>query len=366
MNRRTLIEKLVILDRAKKTGNVAKTCRDFGINRISYYHIKKSLKNLVLQPPPADHGTLVSELVLVDPGASNCTISKKLLSDYDIQLSHTTVHTVLKKYGLNKSEQRWRHLEDQLKYGAFSQKLSIRQRLFMQKHNPCFGAYHSGISRPFEQLNIDVIKADNGRICVAIDPTVNYAFVLSLPKMDRRKIIKWLDNRVFSKTAEFGLRLKTVATSDLKVFDLNLHGESDYDAFNNLLEKHNLKQTVQHAVRPVLDGSVQYFRQLLLAQMDDSTTKPAERKTAAKHLTQWVEVYNNRHAYPYYPNYGLSPAAMIEYYLSHGKNWCGPKSLSDQFRGYISPVPALVAKNRTASNGQVNSVYSSWAASLFK
>ncbi len=374
MIRRTLVEKLIILERARKTGNVTKTCQDFGISRISYYHIKKTVANFVSRNKSprsdvsANHEITIMDMVLTNPSISTCGISEKLLSEHNIRLSHTTVHVVLKKLDLNRHQQRWLHLESQLKYAYFAKELSVRQRLFMQNHNPCFSAYHRDLIRPFEQLNLDVVKTGNHRICIAIDPSINYAFVLLLPKMDRKKILHWLDTQVFPKAMEFGLPVKTVATSDLKLFDRNIDGTSDYDSFDSLLQKHDLKQISQYSVKPVLDGSIQYFYQLLSVPVENFSTKQPDPKIIAKELAAWLKNYNHHHQYPYYPTYGLSPVAMMNYYLKHGENWRGPKSLTARLGGYISPLRALgVAKGHaTLDNGQANSIYSSWVSSLFK
>ena len=374
MIRKTLIEKLIILQRARKTGNITETCREFGISRISYYHIKKSVREHLLESRRGssdDEGddceSLIEDMVLDNPGLSTNEISKKLLAEHEIQLSHTSVHSRLKALNLNQSEQRWRRLEEQLKYTPSTGELSVRQRLFMQKHNPCFSAYHDDQSRPLERLNIDVIKFDGGRVCIAVDPATNYAFALALAKMDRAQIIDWLDAEVIARAASIKLPVKTVATSDLRLFDQNLDGESDYELFNDFLLKHDLQRVDLHAVKPVLDGSIRYCYDLLSPFLDGLSGGDFDQNGGSEQLAAWLEAYNQRHEYPYYPAYGLSPAAMVDYYLTHGKNWRGLKSLSASLRGYISPAQALgVRKSRALNSRQVNSVYSSVVSLLFK
>lgn len=373
MIRKTLIEKLVILHRARKTGNITQTCKEFGISRISYYHIKKSVREHLIQSrtespdETVDYETVIEDIVLENPSLSNNDISKKLHDDHDIQLSHTAVHSRLKTLNLNQAEQRWRRLEEELKYTPSAGELSVRQRLFMQKHNPCFSAYHDDTERPLERLNVDIIKTGGERICIAIDPVTNYAFALIVPKMDRGKIIDWLDVEVILRAAAIGLPVKTLATSDLKLFDQNLDGESDYETFNDLLKKHELQRVDQHASKPVLDGSIQYFFDQLQPFLDDLPAGEFDEQTVSTALAAWLENYNNRHDYPYYPNYGLSPTATVDYYRTHGANWRGLKSLSTRLRGYISPAQALgVKKSKSLNSKQVNSVYSSLVSLFFK
>lgn len=383
MTRKTLLEKLVILNRADKTGNIAETCRDFGISRISYYHMKKTVGDFIIASrasksdaggdgdgdadgdAEADADALIARMALTFPDLSNLEISKKLLAEHGVQLSHTTVRNKLVTLSLNQSEQRWRRLEEALKYGPSGQALSVRQRLFLQKYNTCFSAYHSGVSRPFERLNLDVIKAGGGRLCMAVDPASNYAFALLLPKMDRKQFMDWLDAEVFSQAAAFGLAVQTVATSDLKVFDENLDGATDYDAFRELLEKHDLKRVDSHALKPVLDGSIQHVFDYLQPSLDALDGQPHD-KAAAK-LAQRLRQYNREYQHPYYPSYGLSPAAMVQYYRGHGENWRGVKSLKSHLRGYISPMQTLDAKRPAPPHQkQVNSVYSSLVSLFFK
>lgn len=378
---RTLLEKLVILNRANKTGNIAETCRDFGISRISYYHMKKTVGDFIIASRTAKSGdgtgdsdgdgdgadidTVIARMALAYPDLSNLEISKKLLADHGVQLSHTTVRNKLVALGLNQSEQRWRRLEEELKYRPSGREISVRQRLFLQKYNPCFSAYHSGLRRPFERLNLDVIKAGGGRLGLAVDPASNYAFALFLPKMDRRQLNDWLDAEVFAQARDFELPVETVATSDLKVFDENLDGATDYDAFRELLEKHAVKRVDSHAIKPVLDGSIQHVYDYLRAPLESLAALPAE-KAAAK-LAQSLRKYNREHRHPHYPSYGLSPAAMVQYYRGHGENWRGVKSLKAHLRGYISPMQTLDAKKPApAHQRQVNSVYSSLVSLFFK
>lgn len=374
MIRKTLLEKLIILNRADKSGNIAETCRDFGISRISYYHMKKTVGDYIIASRTAapaaeaeadDADTLIARMALAYPDLSNLEISKKLLKDHGVQLSHTTVRNKLVALQLNQSEQRWRRLEEELKYGAAGQTVSVRQRLFLQKYNPCFSAYHSALRRPFARLNLDVVKTGGGRLGLAVDPASNYAFALLLPKMDRRRLNDWLDAEVFAQAAAFELPVETVATSDLKVFDENLDGATDYDAFRELLEKHAIKRVDSAAVKPALDGSIQHVYDYLRAPLDALAASPPE--PAAAKLAQHLRAYNREHRHPYYPSYGLSPAAMVQYYRGHGENWRGVKSLKAHLRGYISPMQTLDAKKPApAHQKQVNSVYSSLVSLFFK
>lgn len=393
MIRKTLLEKLIILNRADKSGNIAETCRDFGISRISYYHMKKTVGDYIIASraaPPAeangdsdgddgdgdndgtdiDSDALIARMALAYPDLSNVEISKKLMKDHAVQLSHTTVRNKLVALELNQSEQRWRRLEEALKYGASGRTLSVRQRMFLQKYNPCFSAYHSALGRPFERLNLDVVKAGGGRLCIAVDPASNYAFALHLPKMDRKRFMDWLDAEVFSQTRDFELPVETVATSDLKVFDENLDGATDYDMFRELLEKYEVKRVDSHAAKPALDGSIQHvydYLQPTLESFADASPAPAHEQAAADKLARRIAQHNRARAHPYYPSYGLSPAAMVQYYRAHGENWRGVKSLRAHLRGYISPLQTLDAKKPPPPQAkQVNSVYSSLVSLFFK
>lgn len=375
MTRKTLLEKLIILNRADKSGNIAETCRDFGISRISYYHIKKTVGDYIIAGRAAksagdgtgddpDADTLIARMALTYPDLSNVEISKKLMKDHGVQLSHTTVRNKLVAQELNQSEQRWRRLEEELKYGASGQTLSVRQRMFLQKYNPCFSAYHSGVGRPFERLNLDVIKAGGGRLCIAVDPASNYAFALLSPKMDRRQFMDWLDAEVFSQTRAFELPVESVATSDLKVFDENLDGDTDYDMFRELLEKHKIKRVDSTAAKPALDGSIQHVYNHLRPLLDSDSF--AESPQAAAELARRIAHHNRERRHPHYPSYGLSPAAMVQYYRAHGENWRGIKSLKAHLRGYISPMQTLDAKKPPPPQAkQVNSVYSSLVSLFF-
>jgi len=395
MTRKTLLEKLIILNRADKSGNIAETCRDFGISRISYYHMKKTVGDYIIASRTAkstagdgegdgegdgdgegngkgdgdvDSDALIAHMALAYPDLSNLEISKRLLKEHDVQLSHTTVRNKLVAMQLNQSEQRWRRLEEALKYGPAGRELSVRQRLFLQKYNPCFGAYHSGVTRPFERLNLDVIKAGGGRLCVAVDPASNYAFALLLPKMQRKQFIDWLDAEVLSQARAFALPVEVVATSDLKVFDENLDGDTDYDLFRELLEKHALKRVDSPAAKPALDGSIQHVFDYLKPVLSALAESPAELQAGgADKLARRLAHHNREHRHPYYPSYGLSPAAMVQYYRAHGENWRGVKSLKAHLRGYISPLQTLDAKKPPPPQAkQVNSVYSSLVSLFFK
>lgn len=367
MNRKTLLEKLVILHHARKIGNIKKTCDDFGISRISYYHIKKSVGDIISSDRPADgrdRDTLIKALVVDAPDSSTMQISQRLQAEHNIQLSHTSVHRALKKLNLDRNE-RWQYLEQQLKYDIHALELNIRQRRFMQSYNSCFSAYHSTVTRPFERLNLDVIKFRNLRVCIAIDPVTNYAFVLLLSKIERKKILDWLDTEVFPIPGKNDLRLTTVATSKLLLFDANRDGETDYDEFADLLQKHNLKSVDQHAMRPLLDGSVQHCYDYLLPLLKTLSSLPFGEDIQRK-LAKQTEHYNTRYQYPYYPNFSLSAAAMVGYYRQYGRNWRGPKSFYDRSDNYVSPIWGLCGRIRNPDDWQSISVYSTWVASLFR
>ncbi|MDX2139842.1 MAG: IS481 family transposase [Chloroflexota bacterium] len=185
--------RLKLLEFAQTLGNVAETCRKFGVSRSQFYEYKKrfetyGLEGLVDLPPihkshpqttPPEVVEQILEWALRQPNWGCEKISIKL-RQAGIALSAVTIQDILNKNGLGTRSQRLyalerKHLEEQFE-------LNEEQIELLERHNPCFAERHVESSCPGELLCADTSKvgqlSDGTKVVLhaVVDTYGSYAF----------------------------------------------------------------------------------------------------------------------------------------------------------------------------------------------
>jgi transposase len=325
--------RLRVLERAEALGNVAQACREHGIDRTSYYRLKKryeqeGLHGLRNHPPihkshpqttPAETVQQICEFALTHPRSSARQIMS-LLAQKGIKISDITVRKLLKRHELVTQQQRWVALEQLVAEGKSD--LSEDQVRFVEELNPCFREWAHASTAPGEVLIQDTIPVRNIErigdvfLSVIVDTYSSFAFarIFRQPLSGRRwySPAEIVTKQVLPFFKQRGLRISTFVTDYGREFSCD--SIFQYDSWLGA-EMTHLRKDLR---RWPLTGFYWRFRQIFLFEFIDEHVRRSAYESLdlfEADLNRWLDHYNHRRLHLGYPNYGTPPAEMIQGYV---------------------------------------------------
>jgi transposase InsO family protein len=328
------VARLRVLNRAEALGNVTQACREYGMDRTSYYRLKRrydqeGLQGLCDHPPvhkshpettPAETVQQIYEFGLTHPRSSARQIMS-LLAQKGIKISAVTVGKVLKKRGLVTSQQRWMALEQHVAERKID--LSEDQLRFIEKFNPCFRERAHATTAPGEVLIQDTVAVPNVErigdvfLSVAVDAYSSIAFarIIRQPLRGRRGYspAEIVTKQVLPFFGQQGLRILKFVTDYGREFSCDALFE--YDTCLRVKKITHLRKDLR---RWPLTGFYRRFRQVFLLEFIDGHARGSTYESLdlfKADLDRWLDFYNRTRLHWGYPNYGAPPAEMIRQYV---------------------------------------------------
>ena len=356
----TVSEKLTIINAAKETGNIKRTCEKFNISRAQFYRYKERFekqgiiglrnKNIHRTKKRKYDNHAIGKIILLAityPTLSIVGITKKLENE-QIFLSPMGVYNLLKFYKLESKYNRWKTLEDKIKSGNIRH-LNIKQKLFLTDINPCF-AYYESIYSPAQELSQDIITYQDASgskyyLYVIIDRFSNFLFA-RIEKTKKKEYLIKLLQQVLDKITTLNLFAKCVYTSNLNVF---LGGKNC--PYQKMLVDNDLEVKVLD-IRPSYDACIENFLTTVLSKDIKSYLELLLKNK--QDFNNWVINYNGHYYNDRYPHYGKSPAQIIQHYLDTKDTWLKAYKIIQKNPSFIIPIASRIKlkkkKNNTSSN----------------
>ncbi|SMM99481.1 Integrase [uncultured Candidatus Thioglobus sp.] len=333
MSKFKICDKLKIINIVSKIGNTRKACKELNISCTQFYHYKKTLKEQGLlglgnkiktgrkRNKALDDEILA--LILKYPLLSAESARKKVINK---QLTTMGLYKILKVYGLEDKNNRYKIIEDKIKFGSI-RKLSAQQKLFLTEHNACF-AYYDQVSYPAQQISQDIVSySQQNYLHIIIDRHSHYVFARITKKKTKQQISELLQQAI-DWFATLKLTVKTVYSSDLKIF--NGYQDSPYQQIvnDNQLDLHTV------FTRPRFDDCIEHFLSINGDYIANNITDLLDQNKMDVFITN----YNNQYRHKHYPHYGKTPQDMIKDYLQLRKSWLKSQKILQKTPCFILPV----------------------------
>lgn len=325
--KRSIKEKLIILELAQQLGNVSKACRLCGMSRTQYYEYKRryislgieGLKNLPPihkhhpQTTPSDIIERIIELSLIYPNFG-CARLRDILKSEAINISAPTLQRILTKNGMRTVNDRIIKLEEK-----YSQKLELNaeQIAAIEKINPCFRERHTQNSLPGELLVQDILLIGTykniGRIYlqVVVDTFDCYAFAhLSYTKTPILSV-NILHNSVLPFYRKLGCRINGIITSNKRDFC-----GKDTHPYELFLSLHNIEHRIVNNTQPT--GFIERFYSTVSKEFFRAALHGIQYHAIDKlqiELDTWLTYYNTERPFEGYPNMGRTPMDIINLHI---------------------------------------------------
>lgn len=156
-------QRLTVLQRPERLGNITEACRQLNMDRISFYEWKRrfqthGIDGLVDMPPihrthpqttPPETVERILATSIEHPGCGCVRLSDWLKLD-GVSVSSPTIQNILIRNGMGSKYNRLMRLEE--RHLVEGIELSVDQVAQIEKTNPCFRERHVESSRPGEQL----------------------------------------------------------------------------------------------------------------------------------------------------------------------------------------------------------------------
>lgn len=313
-----------ILMHAKESGNIAETCREYGLSRKSFYKWKNrytenglngliskhSLKNRRSTFEKEENNVLNLSLESPSHGPSKISVQ---CSESGMLISPSSIQKILNKHGLGTIRDRVKYLEnkanefgfnpepdknkDQLKIIDFLESYDKRykDKDLISDDNLCFAQGGKKIGKTINGKEIGLQTIINLNTQLAFchvykgDSTFDTLFIL------RNIVLPFINNA--------GHKMGTIFTKNSRVYtDHNL-------PYNNFIKQSGIDH---HALSKRSAASItQFFIEVKNEFLPSCDVKNMSIGDIQKEVKAWVDEYNNT-PIPLFPNYGESPQSKWE------------------------------------------------------
>lgn len=319
--------RLSVLEMAESLGNVTEACRRMGMNRSRFYAYRKRYQDMGInglrnQLPihkyhpmttPKNVENRVISLSEEHP-AWGCVRINKELGKEGHSVSCPTIQKILVKKGLAIRNDRWTRLERKVKYHGFVP--TKEQSEFIIKENPAFK--ERGLENVFWpgevliQETILLSKTTGLKRIYAhliVDAKSSYAFVALEHGKSAEVAAKLLAEQALPFFKGKGFAAHKIITGSGKEFVGDL--KHPYTA---LLRSKLIEHKKLNLRRQIRNGHMEYFYRALNSECIMPYLKDGEKsfELLGKECREWLNYYNNERANNGYPNYGRTPAEVVE------------------------------------------------------
>jgi transposase InsO family protein len=324
-------QRLSVLQLAQELGNVAKACKQAGMDRTSFYEWKRrfqthGLAGLKDLPPVAKTQPLATppevqerilELALQHP-TRGCNFLSDQLALEGVSVSAQTVQSILNKHDLRSRYARLLALEERV----LQQQIELTPELAAQieKANPVFAERHVESSRPGELLCQDTFYVGTfkgvGKVYLhtVVDTFGSYAFAVLGTSKQPEWAVSVLYNDALPFYQEHRLSVGAVLTDNGKEFcGTETH---PYELFLSFSDIEHRRTRVRS---PKTNGFVERFHRTVLDEFFRVQLRQTfyERLEALQaDLDQWLKYYNRERPHQGYRNRGKRPYDTVTDYLA--------------------------------------------------
>lgn len=324
------LQRMRTLQLADELKNVARACREGGMDRTSFYEWKRrfqlhGLDGLKDQPPvrkthPNKTPEHVAQTVL-DVSRKHPEFGcKRVALELGIQglsISHFTVQEIFKRHGRANLLSRLLELEIQALEGT---ELTQAQLRLIEKLNPCFKERHVESSRPGELVSFDSFMVGTfkgiGRVYLmtAVDTFGSYAFGMLATDHTAQRAAELLYGQVIPFYEAHNLVLGAALTDNGTEFC----GTAEHP-FEQTLFRHGVEHRRTRVKRPQTNGFVERFHRTILDEffrVELRLRTYEDLDTLELAVQRWLCYYNLERPHQGYRNKGKMPYQTVERFLS--------------------------------------------------
>lgn len=315
-------KRLSVLQLADRLGNASEACRRAGVDRTSFYQWKKCFARDGVdglrdrapvskphpQTTPADVARQIMALGLAHP-AHGCNRIEAELAKRGTDVSAVTVQKILHKAGLGTSDKRGAALEV---LHAQRKSLSAEQIAFLENFNPCFRERGSRPTRPGELLYLGMFFLGKfegvGAIYVhaVVDGYSASAFGSLATTTRAETTVATVRERALPFFSARGFAVRSALSGEI--------GAAGWAVLRGGLTSDGIEMRLPH--RDGANGFVERFRRTVMLEF---SRRPFVRRptritleSVQREFDDWLVSYNTEPPHEGYPNYGMTPYAMLE------------------------------------------------------
>jgi len=331
IDERVARHRISVLQYARNSKNITKTCKIFGISRTVYYRWLKRFEKFgrigLLDIEPAkpvmpnktkpDKENIILSYIVNYPSHGPKRIANEL-SAKGVMISDTGVYNVLKRNGLNKKIDRLFHMEKMLGHPVITENIireASKSKHIDADYPGCLFAQDTfyvgtlkGVGRIYQQTGVDCYSSF-GFAKLYCDKTANSA-------------IDFLDSSVLPIYKLFGIPLDRILTDNGKEY--TTHWKKGKHPYQEHLETLSIKQTRIRPRTPRTNGFVERLNRTILEEFYELAFRKKIYNNIGElqtDLNKFLHYYNFKRTHQGYRLNGKTPS---EKFLDCKRKLCLP------------------------------------------